>query len=373
MMRNKILVLGLMLVGVCMTAMAQARGNIIKYIDENKLYRNGNDVTVTNLDLQWPVALDGDGMPELQKELCKTLLDVDATTMQDGWTEFHKKLGTEIYRMPDSVTRHYINVKLQALWWEKGRYASFYLKRQETDSEGKELSATKKFITYNIADGELWNLDKVFTEYTDESNRVAFESLLDKNSVCDDADKQSIDLTQVPADFALLGGAAVMGLGGPFEHDNFSTVSVNNLYQLGFFKHGFVRWLQGKGKPKRKTESIVSPVDFDTSLSTDSVTYNITKRASYPGGNDSLVAFLRDNVKYPDVDMAMHRQGRVMLSFIVEKDGSLTDITVAEPLSPSLDSEAVRVLKLMPKWIPAESKGNKVRTYMRLPVVYRIG
>ena len=121
MMRNKILVLGLMLVGVCMTAMAQARGNIIKYIDENKLYRNGNDVTVTNLDLQWPVALDGDGMPELQKELCKTLLDVDATTMQDGWTEFHKKLGTEIYRMPDSVTRHYINVKLQALWWEKGR------------------------------------------------------------------------------------------------------------------------------------------------------------------------------------------------------------------------------------------------------------
>ena len=71
MMRNKILVLGLMLVGVCMTAMAQARGNIIKYIDENKLYRNGNDVTVTNLDLQWPVALDGDGMPELQKELCK--------------------------------------------------------------------------------------------------------------------------------------------------------------------------------------------------------------------------------------------------------------------------------------------------------------
>ena len=190
MMRNKILVLGLMLVGVCMTAMAQARGNIIKYIDENKLYRNGNDVTVTNLDLQWPVALDGDGMPELQKELCKTLLDVDATTMQDGWTEFHKKLGTEIYRMPDSVTRHYINVKLQALWWEKGRYASFYLKRQETDSEGKELSATKKFITYNIADGELWNLDKVFTEYTDESNRVAFESLLDKNSVCDDADKQ---------------------------------------------------------------------------------------------------------------------------------------------------------------------------------------
>lgn len=372
MMRNKLLALFMLLVCGFVTANAQGRGNIIKYINENNLYRKVNDVTVTNFDLEWPVEMDGNGMPALQKELCHELLGVESASMEEGWRKFHRDLGEQLKQMPDSVTRHYINLHLEKLWVVNGRYVSFYLKKQENEQDGTQKKAVKKFFTYDIANDKVLDLEDAFTTYIDVYNREAFETLLENNSVCPDDDKSGIDLTTVPHDFAVMGNSMIMNLGGPVDHDDFSTISLNYLYQLGLFKHSFVRWLEGKGKVKKETSS-VTPVDFDSSLSTDSITYSISTLPSFPGGNDSLIAFLRSNIKYPQVDMALHNQGKVVLSFIVEPDGSLSDITVINPLSSGLDREAVRVVRLMPKWNPAEKDGVKVRTRMTLPVTYRIG
>lgn len=371
-MRNKLLVLLVVIVCGCMAANAQNRGNIIKYIDENNLFRKGNDVTLASLNLEWPVEINGNGMPALQEELCKELLDVKSTSMENGWREFRNKLGTQIQHMPDSVTRHYLYLELQNLWSVPGQYISFYLKKQEVAQDGTQKSAVKKFFTYDVANDRILSLEDVFTDYIDINNREIFETLLGKNSVCDDYDKPNIDLTVVPQDFAIMGGAGIMSLGGPFDHDNYSTVQINYLYQLGMFRHSFVRWIQGKGKSKKK-ESTVSPVEFDSTLSPDSITYNISSLPSFPGGNDSMYVFLKHNIKYPSVDKALRNQGRVTLSFIVERDGSLSDITVIGPVSPGLDREAVRVVRLMPKWTPAEKDGVKVRTRMTLPITYRMG
>lgn len=371
-MRRKFFALLAFVVLGCISVAAQTKGNIVKYIDENNLYRKGNDVTVTKLDLEWPLELNGDGMPELQKELCKTLLDVDASSLEDGWTEFHKKLGTQIQHMPDSVTRHYYYADLQEIWFEKGRYISFYLKKQEVNEKGEQVSAEKKFLTYDLLNGEIIPLDKVFTEYTDEYTRATFEALIDHYSVCDDDDKPNIDLTALPKDFALAGGAIIIGLGGPVDHDNFSTLSVNDFYELGLLKRSFIRYVEGKTKPK-KNRSIITPKNFDTSFSNDTVSYNLSYIPHFPGGNDSLYTYLRNNVKYPEFDMQLKHEGRVVVSFYVEKDGSLSDITIPAPLSPGLDREAVRVVRLMPKWVPGQSNGKNVRTIMQIPIVFRLG
>lgn len=370
---NKKLITLIALALFVIMANAQGRGNIIKYISENKLYQKGNDVTVTNIDAEWPVEINGDGMTDLQKELCSQLLDIDASSFEDGWTKFHRKLGTEIKKMPDDVTRHYVYITLQELWIRSGQYASFYYTRQDVNADGSQVKAVKKFLTYDMLDHEIIPIDKAFIPYADIDQRETFEALLDHYSVCDDNDKPNIDLTTLPQDFALMGNAVIIGLGGPVDHDNFSTISLNNLYQIGLLKKNFVKWIQGKTKPKKQKESVVAPTDFDSSLSTDTLTYNISKMPSFPGGTDSLMAFLRENIQYPQIDMAMHTQGRTILSFIVEKDGSLSDISVVTPLSAGLDREAVRVVKLMPKWNPAERDGAKVRTRITLPITYRIG
>ena len=81
-MRNRLLAVIVLMACSCFAAMAQGRNSIVKYVTENNLYRSGSDVTVTNIDVEWPASLDGNGMPALQKVLCKKLLGVSSTSIE---------------------------------------------------------------------------------------------------------------------------------------------------------------------------------------------------------------------------------------------------------------------------------------------------
>lgn len=92
----------------------------------------------------------------------------------------------------------------------------------------------------------------------------------------------------------------------------------------------------------------------------------------FPGGASALQAYLRDNVHYPVVAQENGVQGRVVVSFVVEKDGSITDVQVARSVDPSLDKEAVRVVKSMPRWQPGKQNGAAVRVKFIVPVAFRL-
>lgn len=98
----------------------------------------------------------------------------------------------------------------------------------------------------------------------------------------------------------------------------------------------------------------------------------VEQMPSFPGGNDALMKFLSDNVKYPVVAQENGVQGRVVVSFVVEKDGSITDVKVVRSVDPSLDKEAARVVKSMPHWIPGRQNGAAVRVKYNVPVSFRL-
>lgn len=95
----------------------------------------------------------------------------------------------------------------------------------------------------------------------------------------------------------------------------------------------------------------------------------VDQKAQYPQGIDSLKAFIINNLKYPSDDMCV--QGRVVIAFVVERDGAITNVDVARGVDPALDAEAVRVVSMMPKWIPAKNNGKIVRSRYYLPVVFK--
>ena len=98
----------------------------------------------------------------------------------------------------------------------------------------------------------------------------------------------------------------------------------------------------------------------------------VEKMPEYPGGQAALFEYLSTNVKYP-VDAEKQKiQGRVLVTFVVNTDGSITDIEVVKKAFPSLDAEAVRVISGMPKWIPGEQKGQKVRVKYTVPLTFRL-
>jgi TonB family protein len=92
----------------------------------------------------------------------------------------------------------------------------------------------------------------------------------------------------------------------------------------------------------------------------------------FPGGDDGRIKFLINNVQYPQEASENGEQGTVYCSFVVEKDGSLTDIKILRGVSESLDKEVLRVLSLSPKWNPGVLAGENVRVQFNMPVKFTL-
>lgn len=88
----------------------------------------------------------------------------------------------------------------------------------------------------------------------------------------------------------------------------------------------------------------------------------------FPGGQLALRKYLSQAVKYPPIAVEAGVQGRVFVSFIVDKNGDVTDVSVVRPLDPSLDKEALRVVKSMPRWTPGMQRGKPVRVSYTVPI-----
>lgn len=98
----------------------------------------------------------------------------------------------------------------------------------------------------------------------------------------------------------------------------------------------------------------------------------VEEMPSFPGGQGALMSYLNSNVKYPVVAQENGVQGRVIITFVVERDGSISDVKVARSVDPSLDREAQRVVKSMPRWTPGKQNGQTVRVKYTVPVVFRL-
>jgi TonB family protein len=122
----------------------------------------------------------------------------------------------------------------------------------------------------------------------------------------------------------------------------------------------------------REINLITTPVQITTSVKDDKIYDVVEVNAGFPGGDEACFRWIKDHIKYPKECIEKEIQGRVQISFVVEKDGSITDAKVLRPIHPLLSEEALRVVKAMPKWAPAKVKGQTVRSRFNLPVSFRL-
>ena len=98
----------------------------------------------------------------------------------------------------------------------------------------------------------------------------------------------------------------------------------------------------------------------------------VEQKPEFPGGEAAMYKWLGDNINYPPVASEEGVQGRVVVEFVVGKDGSITNVRVVRPRHPALDKEALRVVKAMPKWVPGRNNGQPVKVTYTLPVTFRL-
>lgn len=98
----------------------------------------------------------------------------------------------------------------------------------------------------------------------------------------------------------------------------------------------------------------------------------VEQMPQFPGGEDELMRFILGNLRYPSVAKEVGIEGRVIIRFVVSKTGDVTNVEILRGLDPSCDKEALRVVKMMPNWIPGKQNGRSVPVYFTLPIVYRL-
>jgi protein TonB len=108
-------------------------------------------------------------------------------------------------------------------------------------------------------------------------------------------------------------------------------------------------------------------------IDTDNDAFNVVEQMpQFPGGQVELLNFLSDNVKYPADAEKKKIEGRVIATFVVDKDGSITDAEIVRSVYPSLDAEALRVINAMPKWVPGKQSGKAVRVKYTVPLTFSL-
>ena len=115
-------------------------------------------------------------------------------------------------------------------------------------------------------------------------------------------------------------------------------------------------------------QAMVAAEDYDG----EDVFDMVEEMPAYPGGMEELMKFLQTHVKYPKEAEEKGLQGRVLVMFVVEKNGSITNAKVVKSVSPELDAEALHVVNMMPRWTPGKQRGEAVRVKFTIPIVFRL-
>ena len=132
----------------------------------------------------------------------------------------------------------------------------------------------------------------------------------------------------------------------------------------------------------RKVAMTVTKIDNDedvnvemsfTKIDNDDEVFVIVDAVpQYPGGDEARLNFLRENIRYPEEARKNGIQGTVYVTFIVEKDGTVSNVKIARGLNKLCDEECIRVTQLMPKWIPGKQRGKIVRVSYNMPIKFTI-
>ncbi|MDR1880910.1 MAG: energy transducer TonB [Tannerellaceae bacterium] len=121
-----------------------------------------------------------------------------------------------------------------------------------------------------------------------------------------------------------------------------------------------------------QVQTYVPPVVVEEEENDQTIFAVVETMPEFPGGDLELLRFVQKSIKYPVIAQENGVQGRVICSFVVNRDGSVVDAEVLRPVDPSLDKEALRVIGTMPKWTPGKQRGKPVRVKYTLPITFKL-
>lgn len=350
--------------------------NSFRYEKHHYLYQKGDEINVIDVDLEWPEIIDGSERLQLQSYLCDSLFRVSASDIDKGMELFLQRFGSPVTQqfktIPDDNKFCYIDAKLERMGYEKGRFASFRLTYHCAPESLSTVPSDSMniLITYDIMHDKVLEMDGLLNMsrvrngwltrevYSGLARQIGWDAVYNAegfmlNDACMLDSRMLFDLTYI----------------GEGEMLPFSLTSpVNNIRNV-------------LNKEFRKTLDNKLPASMSMFIPEDSMYQGepvyenalgaLDSLAEFKGGNDSLMQYMKDNVKFANGSSYKQVEGKVIASFIIDKNGEPKNVRITNPVSVSLDREVVRLIRLMPKWKPGVRQGKKVNVRYVFPVYFK--
>jgi len=349
--------------------------NSISYQKEHLLYQKGDEMNVIDIDLEWPEVVDYSAVKALQGYLCQKIFQTGSgiENFKDGYQAFLSRFGHPVAQqfktIPDDNKFCYVDCQLKKVGYEKGRFISYLLSYK--CSPGK-LSSQKgdtlnSLITYDLMNNRVLKMDDLV-----RTGRIAngFYDIRLIQTIIKGADIEANDNISgfVFLDACMEDSRLYFNM---LYTTNDQVVPFTTQMEASEIRSMLTKQARNileKAVPAKNPES----VEVDSLYQGQPIYKKVDKDPSYKGGPEARADFLKSNVEYPLDAVSRKVQGSVLVSFIIDKDGDVCNVKVIRPVSPDIDREAVRVIKLMPKWQPGELNGQKVNVIYKMPIAFRI-
>ncbi len=351
----------------------------ITYVDERKLFRQGDEVTLVSLRLEWPERLSGTDAAVLQGWLCTTLFGNECASLEQGKKVFYESLGKEIGTMPDGpgIQRKNISLTLTEMAWDKDRYMSLRLAALHRNGDDPHPTVNvQRLITYDVKGERILTTKDLIKRKFMPENLSHLELVTALAMVMPDL-SQSLCAEDIPDQVCLLGKS--QGVAFSLKNmvddeglDKFVRIQRNNALDY-FLTSTATRLLDREDVGRKKAAGRYVPPKMDEVMEDGQPVYLVVdSMPRYADGVAKMMEFLMQQMDFTELERALLERGRVVVTFVVRPDGSICRPSVALPLMPAIDRAAVKAVLDMKPWIPGKLHGTPVNVRVAVPFEFRL-
>ena len=371
---------------VTLCADAQHKGYEVGYDRAHYFYQMGDELSIIDMDMEWPRRLDGAQVEPLCRYMTKELFGEEDVSLKAATDKYLKRFGRPVNQafgaMPDDSKYCHVAIGSKLIGYESGRYVSFQLTlMQQPESASSQLPRqVSKLLTYNLVSGRVMATEEMLRlrRINDVFYRDHFVSCIASGALVKE-EPDSVDVSGWPLDVCYADGYMVFDLGFKETDQLHNSIAMVSSEKMDFYLDTkFKKWIKGPAAPAPKAEEDGS-LGFSESisgqengLSDEACVIFTDTMPQFDGGLEALVRQISASLRYPEMDFYLEREGKVVLAYVVEKNGMVGDVAVIKGVTPTIDREAVRVLRSVCCWKPGMKDGKPVAVKQVIPIIFKL-
>lgn len=353
---------------------------LVQYKKQELFVKKGDVYYDIDMTLEWPVIESG-----TEKDISQNVFNVDADDMESAINTYVNKMGTKIDQISiyNGIKIHYITIKLLVDEYIKGNYVTTYLyySDQPAPYMDDQPVMKKTYHTYKWQNqpGKELTFNDLFTKKGSKKGEIIQEI---KRQMSEQIPGMTIK--QMPQQIAISGSNVIFhsdveqadgskNVIAKVDMTNYKDcLTEEGQYLLGFIKFMSPIITKDAEVMAEGDKEVIKIKESEQNDEEQKKVFDVVESMpSFPGGLSALMSYLSRNIKYPEDAVNAEIMGRVLVQFVVEKDGSIANVCVNQMVSPSLDREAARVVMSMPKWVPGRQNGDFVRVKYTIPITFK--